>query len=117
MVTLFRIAQAEGRLQALRPRLAEALGLNHFTTWAAREVCIWSLAGGKAESADITLKASYDDVEALIFGDLSPATGFMRGQIKVDGSYTLLVFGFARKLSHETLAQLTDGLREITDRA
>ena len=30
---------AEGRA------LAEALGLNHFTTWAAREVCIWSLAG------------------------------------------------------------------------
>jgi putative sterol carrier protein len=74
-----------------------------------------TLASGKAAKSDITIKAGYDDAAALITGELSPASGFMRGQIKIDGSYTLLVFGFARKLSHETLQQLTTGLREITD--
>ena len=73
------------------------------------------LAAGKAESSDITIKCAYDDALALVVGDLNPAAGFMRGQIKVDGSYTLLVFGFARKLSHETLQQLSTGLRELTD--
>jgi putative sterol carrier protein len=74
-----------------------------------------TLAAGKAEASDITLKCTYADALALVGGDLNPAAGFMRGQIKVDGSYTLLIFGFARKLSHETLQQLSTGLRELTE--
>jgi hypothetical protein len=73
------------------------------------------LAAGKADSADITLKCDYQDALDLINGELNPAVGFMRGQVKIDGSYTLLVFGFARKLSHETLEQLSGGLRGLTD--
>ena len=73
------------------------------------------LSSGKADESDITIKCGYDDALALILGDLSPATGFMRGQIKIDGSYTLLVFGFARKLSSQTLQQLSIGLRELTE--
>lgn len=74
-----------------------------------------ALAAGKADSSDITIKCTYDDAMALVAGELNPAAGFMRGQIKIDGSYTLLVFGFARKLSHESLQQLSTGLRELTD--
>lgn len=80
-----------------------------------RDGRVVELAPGRADSADITLKSEYKDALALISGDLNPAAGFMRGQIKIDGSYATLVFGFARKLSHETLQQLSSGLRELTD--
>ena len=42
-------AKVEDKSLAEGVALAEALGLNHFTTWDAREVCIWGLAKNSVE--------------------------------------------------------------------
>ncbi len=69
------------------------------------------LARGRHYEPDVVLNWSYEDFEALWFGELSLEVAFMRGQVKVEGDHALLFDGLRPVRSSARLLPALAALR------
>lgn len=51
------------------------------------------LEGGTAKGADVSVRCEYKDILKAAGGELDIEAAYMQGAIKLDGDYTLVLFG------------------------
>lgn len=59
----------------------------------------FSIGKSKEATCDITISA--ENAQAVLLGDMDPAVGYMRGDIKLGGAYELVLFDLQPMLATE----------------
>jgi putative sterol carrier protein len=70
---------------------------------------------GKRNDATCTVTWTYKDASAIVRGESSLDEAFMRGDLKVEGDYTTLLFGLRPVLRSEAARQAIDAVRADTE--
>jgi hypothetical protein len=70
---------------------------------------------GKRADATCTVTWTYKDAGAIVLGEASLDEAFMRGDLKVEGDYTTLLFGLRPVLRSDEARQAIDAVRAETE--
>ena len=75
---------------------------------------IITITMGKNEAVDCTLQFSYTHACALARGELDREVAYMRGDLKIDGHYTVYILGLQPLFESDEFATACQSLRERT---